>query len=1091
MIFKHSYLDRFLVLLVLLLAFFLGSFAARNSDLWMHLATGRLIVEGKYTFGADPFAYTSGDTRWVNTSWLADVLGYGLTAALGGPESARGGAALVIAKALLIVALAGVMLGIRRPGQGQWVLALCVALSLLVMSPRLLLQPACFSFLFLGLILYLLTRSDSGNGTEGDKLRLLTLPARLFVIPFLFVLWVNLDGWFVLGLLVFGLFLLGEMLQSLIGPGRGGPDMPSAQERRHRGLIFLACIGACLVNPYHVHAFTLPPDLATALSSSPLIGDSWFRPFFQSPLDGDYFYDSASGYKLAGFTYAALVVLGLFSFAVNYAGWRWWRFLVWVAFFLLSAYLARAVPFFAVVAGPISVLNFQDFSVRVRGAEPRAGRAGQAWALLGRGGALVGLAVLLFLAWPGWLHPSSDNPNRTRHVAWTVQVDPSLRGAAEKLCALRRQGVLRADSFGFNYLPDNADYCAWFCPEEKGFYDTRYHLYNPEVTSTYLDMRRTLASEKRLTERPAEILGSKNDSRNEDRAWAPPRSAPDTWQEVFRDKNRPIDHVILTDTPSAYLLMKLWLDTEQWTLLYMDGRTTIFGWKDPRGRTDNFGSRVFDPNPRAFGPDLPAAERVPREVPELPRPREPWDEYVHGVSARPLEVDASIVYMDYFTAREIWQDRIYLRANVASAVGGLSNGANLTAMARAFSYTVCTGIRPKSPQAPIAALPILAVRNARRAVAKNPANADAQLTLARALLLLGKYQRELWIGPSPGLDELREVQVVAALQQALLLNPRSAMTHQLLAETYENMNRNDPRFPTHLDLALEHWGQWSQRMREKGPRPGETPDIFEKHISSVEKNFTKRLAFAVAFKRKNRQIRPDAVKFEDLNDPNMVLQRLLADFDIQAANKPPSFQYDLALRHGLAKRALEALAEADPSSLGRDQRTQFLLAKLSLQLKSGQLEEVLPVPPEMNEWFHILAAAARGDHAGADAFFSQVLDKLESERAGLAEHCRWDRKMEALMIQTPRFLMTRGLLALEGGDTARAAECFRRTLRQTHPVRHCAATATLFAARSPLEELLFLNAGAGVGYVSPSDFYPLARHYLDRIEAAGARPGPD
>src|SRR5262249_30101822 len=70
---------------VLLLAFFLASFAATNSDLWMHLAAGRLITQGQYPFGSDPFAYTTNGVRWVNNAWLTDLGLYGLAQALGGP----------------------------------------------------------------------------------------------------------------------------------------------------------------------------------------------------------------------------------------------------------------------------------------------------------------------------------------------------------------------------------------------------------------------------------------------------------------------------------------------------------------------------------------------------------------------------------------------------------------------------------------------------------------------------------------------------------------------------------------------------------------------------------------------------------------------------------------------------------------------------------------------------------------------------------------------------------------------------------------------------------------------------------------------
>jgi hypothetical protein len=62
--------------LVLALGFLLGSFAVRNSDFWMHLATGRLIAHGAFTFGQDPFAFGTEGRYWVNHSWLYDWVLY-------------------------------------------------------------------------------------------------------------------------------------------------------------------------------------------------------------------------------------------------------------------------------------------------------------------------------------------------------------------------------------------------------------------------------------------------------------------------------------------------------------------------------------------------------------------------------------------------------------------------------------------------------------------------------------------------------------------------------------------------------------------------------------------------------------------------------------------------------------------------------------------------------------------------------------------------------------------------------------------------------------------------------------------------------
>src|SRR5947209_19091437 len=59
-------LDAALVVVVLLLAFEVGFFPVRNSDLLMHRAVGRLIAEGQFDFHSDPFTYTAEGARWVD-----------------------------------------------------------------------------------------------------------------------------------------------------------------------------------------------------------------------------------------------------------------------------------------------------------------------------------------------------------------------------------------------------------------------------------------------------------------------------------------------------------------------------------------------------------------------------------------------------------------------------------------------------------------------------------------------------------------------------------------------------------------------------------------------------------------------------------------------------------------------------------------------------------------------------------------------------------------------------------------------------------------------------------------------------------------
>jgi hypothetical protein len=188
-----GWLDGALVVLVLVFAFLVASSPVINSDFFYQLATGRLLAHGDYSFGIDPFTYTSDGTYWVNHSWLFALMVYALY-----QIPAIGGAAVVICKALMVAALAAILLRTsRRAGQSLWIPAACTALAILAISPRLYLQSFYLSFLFLGLTMWLLTAiryplSAIREQTADSGQRL------WWLLPPLFALWVNCDSWFFL-----------------------------------------------------------------------------------------------------------------------------------------------------------------------------------------------------------------------------------------------------------------------------------------------------------------------------------------------------------------------------------------------------------------------------------------------------------------------------------------------------------------------------------------------------------------------------------------------------------------------------------------------------------------------------------------------------------------------------------------------------------------------------------------------------------------------------------------------------------------------------------------------------------------------------
>ena len=143
---------------VLALGFLIVSFSVRNSDFWMHLATGRLIVGGQYHFGVDPFSYVGEDRTWVNHSWLFDAVLYLLYKAAAGPG-------VVVAKAAAMAISVGLLLLARKPGQSVWPGVVCAALALVASAPRLLLQPTAASILFLSALMLMLIRLPKPAGS--------------------------------------------------------------------------------------------------------------------------------------------------------------------------------------------------------------------------------------------------------------------------------------------------------------------------------------------------------------------------------------------------------------------------------------------------------------------------------------------------------------------------------------------------------------------------------------------------------------------------------------------------------------------------------------------------------------------------------------------------------------------------------------------------------------------------------------------------------------------------------------------------------------------------------------------------------------
>jgi hypothetical protein len=984
-----------LVVVVAVLAFLLASFPARNSDLWAHLAAGRSLVHGGPSPDAAPGL--SAELRADHT-WLYDVLCYGL-------YSAVGGTGLVLVKALLVAGLALVLLRLSRTGQGWWIPAACTALALLAIGTRLLLQPATVSYLFLALALWAaLGRADEGGPSAGRRAPLAGLVPP-WPLLLLFVVWANTDSWFVLGLGVVALVWLGQALDS--GGGREERAAGGAAGALGRVAVRVLILAAvCLLNPSHVGAFAPPPELgwSSAAAGGP-------RPVM-SPFQTAYL--TGPGLSPAGLAYFPLLGLGMLAFVLNRRGWRWQWFLPWLGLALLSAVRVRTAPFFAVVAGPALAWNLQALLERRATAAPLP-----AGLVAGRALAVLVLLALPACAWPGWLQIPPYEPRR-----WAVDTPSSLERGAAALRRWHQEGKLGPDARGLHLSPETARAFAWFCPEEKAVQDERL---------------------------AATVVGG-------------PGAAED-WDRRLRDAG--ITHVVVYDPDRDRLfaaLERLLAAPDLWPLLYLEGDLAVFGWRDPAVAADPFRGWELDPDRLAFHP---AEDRwAPRGRPERePAARPWWEAFWKPAPPRPVERDEAALYLFQAEARRrtapfrhqaAWEAS--QSAGLVAAAGGPPGPAGLLDAALRLEL-----LRPQVPPAGsgVEALPALdrqvlalqqafsrerddappallylAVRAARRALAVNPADAQAHLILGESYLrLLHSTRERTWVKRLPELADLRRAQASTALNRAVALKPDLARAHLGLVGLYHEMG--------FLDLELQHLQTYVTLAHQAGPPPGVDAEQF----AAEETRFQEQLS------RLKQEV-------EDRTNA----------YDAGSANLRVLDRAQLASQKGLAGKARDLLLGSDVSAFG----TPGTLLELQLLLKTGRADDVRDWAPDQQaalgaaayHWLRARALAATGDYGLAEEESDQLARALATGDREQKSTVRPRERMALLVAQAlleerpgaegvPSLLwrawrrgdlhkrvtdlawgmrqeadatVLRGLLALEQGDVGEAEVAFRVAL---------------------------------------------------------------
>jgi len=436
-----------------------------DCDTGWHIRTGEWIMTHHAVPVRDIFSYSKPGDPWYAWEWLSDVV----FAWLNGHGGLRG---VVLFSVLLLSFTFTLLFRLVRGKSNLLVAILITVLAAEASSLHWLARPHLFTLLFLVLFYTALE-----HVREGEE-RLAGVPY-LVILPVATVLWTNLHGGFVTGILMIAAYGAGEVLELVFADNRHRQEFGYARTSclcrwAKAGRYFasaLACLAASLINPYgyrlHVHiaAYLVDPFNSQYIQEflSPNFHNLEVR-FFEMML---VLAVAAAGWSLSKGRFTEPLLLGMWAHAALMAGRN-------IEIFALAA----AVP----VAGSIEewLERLPEWNVadwlrkagrrfnRLAASAGRTEAAAGGWRLVSVM-SLALVAALLYAPNPPKRFRAEFDPKRyPTGVLETLRRDPSAR-------------IFTDDEWG--------DYLIWsLYPSHQVFVDGRSDFYGHDFEERYIDV---------------------------------------------------------------------------------------------------------------------------------------------------------------------------------------------------------------------------------------------------------------------------------------------------------------------------------------------------------------------------------------------------------------------------------------------------------------------------------------------------------------------------------------------------------------------------------------------------------------------------
>jgi len=219
---------------------------AVDPDLWWHIKNGQNILATHHWPTTDPYSFTVAGSPWLSYEWLGDVL-FGAVASFGGLLGLD--VLLIILGSAIVIALYAY--AALRSGNAKAGFVVAAMLYALI-TPSFSLRPQMLGYLFIILTLIVLECFRQGKMRDG-----------VWLLPPLFVLWVNAHGSWVIGLGVVFVYLVGGLTDLSIASIVARRWTRS--QRLRLEIVFLLCLAAIPLTPYGTRLAAYPFTVASSL----------------------------------------------------------------------------------------------------------------------------------------------------------------------------------------------------------------------------------------------------------------------------------------------------------------------------------------------------------------------------------------------------------------------------------------------------------------------------------------------------------------------------------------------------------------------------------------------------------------------------------------------------------------------------------------------------------------------------------------------------------------------------------------------------------------------------------------------------------